>query len=419
MPDLKLVDLGRRVTGRPVSLFREDFLAASAALSAAFAGRRILLVGAAGSIGGATLRCLLEWGPAEVLLVDTAENNLVETLREIRSDPAYAGAPVAIEPIDFGSPMMEGILRQQPPFDWVFNFAAVKHVRSERDVPSLFQMVDTNLLKADRFLGWVRAWGHGGAGTFFVSSDKAANPANLMGASKRIMEQLLFWHGSEACQGTTLLGAACSGGPLRTTTARFANVAFSDGSLLHGWLHRLAKGQPLAGPSDIRRYFVTLEEAGQICTLAAVLPAAGGILVPRLSPAEDLRDFKELAELVVRHHGYEPRWHATEAGARLDTPGDGFWPCFFSPSETMGEKPYEEFAGQGEVLLEMGLRALQVVGAAPNPSTEALSAAFAQLRDWRERAGLGVSKRDIARCMAALVPTLQHRDFKRSLDLGM
>lgn len=419
MTETRLLELGKLVTGRDRSLFEDDYRRASAPLREAFAGKRILLVGAAGSIGSSTLRCLLEWAPEEALLVDTAENNLVEVLREIRSDPKVAGSNVVIQPIDFGSPMMECILAQHPGFDWVFNFAAVKHVRSERDVPSLLQMADTNLLKADRFLGWLRTYGHGGDGVFFVSSDKAANPANLMGASKRIMEQLLFWHGSpDAAQGT-IQGEPCAGKPLRCTTARFANVAFSDGSLLLGYLNRIAKRQPLAGPSDIRRYFVTLEEAGQICCLAAVLPSHGEILVPRLSPIEDQKDFREIAALVLEYHGLKPVWVESETAARQALPSGKNWPCYFAPSKAMGEKEYEEFVGAGEVPVEIGLDKLHVVTPPPLPTTALLKKVFADLAGWRKAPATCGGKEQIVDCMKLVVDSLQHVTKDHSLDKGM
>jgi FlaA1/EpsC-like NDP-sugar epimerase len=419
MTETRLIELGRLITGRDRSLFELDYLKASKRMQEAFTGKRILVVGAAGSIGSSTLHCLLAWNPEEALLVDTAENNLVEVLRDIRSDPAFAESNVAIQPIDFGSPMMESILAQHPGFDWVFNFAAVKHVRSERDVPSLLQMVDTNLLKADRFLGWLRKHGHGGEGVFFVSSDKAANPANLMGASKRMMEQLVFWHGSPDANQGNLQGEACEGERLRCTTARFANVAFSDGSLLLGFLNRIAKGQPLAGPSDIRRYFVTLEEAGQICCLAAVLPSHGQILVPRLSPIEDQKDFKEIATLVLGYYGLKPKWTDSEVTARQMVPPAGTWPCFFAPSKAMGEKEYEEFVGAGETPVEIGLGKLHLVEPPPLPSTELLKSVFGNLARWRNDPASCLGKDQIVDCMKQVVDSLQHVIKDHSLDKGM
>jgi FlaA1/EpsC-like NDP-sugar epimerase len=417
--ETRLLELGKLITGRERSLFEGDYRNASPRLQEAFEAKRVLVVGAAGSIGSSTLRCILDWKPEEMLLVDIAENNLVEVLRDIRSDPTVGNSNVAIQPVDFGSPMMERILAEHPGFDWVFNFAAGKHVRSERDVPSLLQMIDTNLLKADRFLGWLRSYGHGGDGVFFVSSDKAANPANLMGASKSMMEQLIFWHGSENTGGLSLLGLPAGGRRLRCTTARFANVAFSDGSLLHGFLNRIAKGQPLAGPSDIRRYFVTLEEAGHICCLAAVLPKQGQILVPRLSSSKDQKDFREIAAQVLNYYGFEPHWLKSENAARNARPVGKSWPCFFAPSKAMGEKEFEEFVGTGENSIEIGLDKLQVVASTGLPSTETLRSVFSDLASWRENPTSCLGKEQITESMKRVVYSLQHVDKDHSLDEGM
>ena len=419
MIDARLIELGRLVTGRPESLFKGDYHRHFDSLRKAFSGRRILVVGAAGSIGSSTLRCLLEWEPAETLLVDIAENNLVELLRSIRSDANLAQSHVAIQPVDYGSPIMERILQTHLPFDWVFNFAAAKHVRSERDVPSLLQMMDTNLLKADRFLGWLRKYGHGNEGVFFVSSDKAANPTNLMGASKRMMEQLLFWHASSDSAGSTLLGASCDGGPLRCTTARFANVAFSDGSLLQGFLNRIAKHQPLAGPSDIRRYFVTLEESGHICTLASLLARPGEVLIPALDELSDLKDFREIAELVLRFYGHEPNWCTSDHEAQAAVVQDGRWPCWFSPGDSMGEKPFEEFVGKGEHVREIGCQSVRIVRPASLPPTSELEAMFHRLLGWVEHPDETVTKEAILACVKKVVPTLSHANSQKSLDARM
>lgn len=419
MPGTQTKALGRLVTGRAESMFMHDLDRNWAALEEAFAGKRILVTGGAGSIGAATVKFMLGLAPGAVLVVDPAENNLVELLREIRSSRDLARAEVAIEPVDYGSPVMERILRNPEPFDLVLNFAASKHVRSERDVPSLLQMLDTNLLKADHFLGWLRRYGHGRRGVFFVSSDKAANPANLMGASKRIMELMLFWHGSEPARGRSLLGAP-SGEPLpRCTSARFANVAFSDGSLLQGFLQRIAKGQPLAGPSNIRRFFVTLEEAGHVCALAAALPAAGEILVPRLSPVRDLQDFRTIAQRVLRHHGLEPLWLPSAEAALACRPEPGQWPCCFLEQEAMGEKEWEEFVGEGERARSAGLEGLQVVVPGPGPAEEMLAGFLRTLDRWREDPALPVAKADIVRAMGRVVPTLRHHAAGRSLDARM
>jgi FlaA1/EpsC-like NDP-sugar epimerase len=414
--------LSRRVTGRQELLFEPDLADRRESIEAALAGRRVLVVGAAGSIGSATVHQLLRFAPAHLTLVDVAENNLVEVLRAVRSCPWSADAEVEIQPIDYGSAVMERFLASQRPFPVVLNFAAAKHVRSERDVISLLQMVDTNLVKADRFLGWIRKHGHGREGVFFVSSDKAANPANLMGASKRLMEQMLFWHTADQADGVTLadLGARC-GPPLpRATTARFANVAFSDGSLPLGFLQRIAKRQPLSGPNDVRRFFLSLQESGQLCTLASLACPASHILIPRLDPVADMHTFAEIAELTLAHFGYRPRPCADEDQARrLEPSREQGWPCFFSASDTMGEKLYEEFVADGEAAAEIGLRSLQAIPHGFSVEPGRLPALFRQLAVMVHDPSSAASKDAIVDLVRQAVPTLNHIASDQCLDRRM
>lgn len=408
-------------TGREEPLFQDDLDRNWDRLKQLVAGRRVLVVGAAGSLGSSTVFPILALGPADVCLVDLAENNLVELLRSIRSSSELAEASVAIQPIDFGSPLMERYLRCSAPFDLVLNFSAVKHVRSERDEVSLLYLLDTNLLKADRFLGWLRRYGHGGGGVFFVSSDKAANPANLMGASKRVMEHMIFWHGSPDAEGRTLLDEDTAfGAPLpRITTARFANVAFSDGSLPWGFLQRLAKGQPLSGPSDVKRFLLSLREAGQLCTFASLLLQDNHILVPRMDPEADMVSFKELAEVVLAFHNLRPYWCASEREARDFKPRSGEWPCYFAPSDTMGEKLFEEFVGGGEKTVEMGLQELLAIPYEIPPCSKTLRALFSRLMVLCAEVNTPVTKDDLVEIIRSVVPNLQHVGSEHSLDRKM
>jgi nucleoside-diphosphate-sugar epimerase len=419
--DEVLNELSARVTGRTEPLFEKDLERNVERIRDLVASRRILVVGGAGSIGSSTVLQLLRFRPAHVTVADVAENNLVELLRTVRSSRDTWDADVAIQPIDYGSPIMERFLATQAPFDVVLNFAAAKHVRSERDVISLLVMLDTNLVKADVFLGWVRRYGHGGGGVFFVSSDKAANPANLMGASKRMMEQMLFWHASPAARGRTLLddGAACGAPLARATTARFANVAFSDGSLPWGFLRRIAKRQPLSGPSDVKRFFLSLEESGQLCTLASLVCPSEHILIPRLDPAADLHSFQDVARLTLAYLGHEPAWCASECEARTGAPVRGAWPCYFQTSDTMGEKLCEEFVAEGERTVEVGLRALKAVPHEFSADAAALANVFRQLRASIAFPALSIDKPAIVELIRSAVPTLQHVESNLSLDRKM
>lgn len=411
--------LSRRVTGRQTLFFENDLASRSETVAGILAGRRVLVVGGAGSIGSSTLYQLLRFRPAHLAIVDTAENNLVEVLRTIRACPDMADADVAIQPIDYGSPVMARFLAEQKPFDWVLNFSAAKHVRSERDTVSLLQMMDTNLVKADRFLGWLRIHGHGRRGVFFVSSDKAANPANLMGASKRLMEQMLFWHASPAADGRTLCDAQAScGAPLgNATTARFANVAFSDGSLPLGFLHRIAKRQPLSGPSDVRRFFLSLQESGQLCTLAALACPGNHVAIPRLDPEADMHTFDMVAKLTLEHFGYQPHWCASEDEARSMEPGrDNRWPCLFQASDTMGEKLYEEFLGEGETAVNLGFHALQGIDHRFSTDPALLPEVCRRLAAMVDTPSLPSNKDAITAIIRAAVPSLQHVTSTQSLD---
>jgi len=230
---------------------------------------------------------LLALRPAALCIIDPSENNLAELVRTMRSGSLPLPPVLQPEPLDYGEPLTHAFLAAQAPFDVVLSFAALKHVRSERDEFSLLRMLDVNLVKADRFLAALRRQGHGRDGVFFVSTDKAADPVSLMGASKRAME-LLLWAHTEAGAPASLIDGGNAPPLPRATTTRFANVAFSDGSLPWSFLQRLEKGQSLAAPVDVRRYLVSPVEAGQLCLLAALICPHRRVLVPNLDPARDL-----------------------------------------------------------------------------------------------------------------------------------
>jgi len=388
--------------------FAGDREAFSDVIRGALAGRRVLVLGGAGSIGSATLRALLPFEPATVHVADPSENNLVEVVRDLRGQGARLPAEFRTLPLDYGSPAMKRLLIECGPYDVILNFAALKHVRSEKDVYSLLQLLDTNLLKQARFLGWLR--GSGMSGRYFsVSTDKAANPVNFMGASKRVMEHLLF---SESFGPT---------GRFVTTSARFANVAFSDGSLLHGWLRRLEKRQPLAVPENTRRYFVSLEESGSICLLAALAAPDRHLLVPRLEAEVDLVDLQEVAEAFLRAYGFEPALYRDEAAARAAVEMEvarGRYSLLVTPLDTSGEKAFEEFTGVGEAIVEMGARGLQAVPWLPVPEAD-LTHALAKLEALFDDPARPVSKADLEALLAPVVPGFRHVETGRQLDQRM
>lgn len=360
----------------------------------------MLVVGGAGSIGSATIRELIAYAPACLAVLDTSENNLAELIRTVRStDPAFRGE-LAVQPLDYGSAIARRWLEGQPAFDLVLSFAALKHVRSERDAFSLLRMLEVNLLAADRFLAACREIGHGRDGVFLVSTDKAAEPASLMGASKRAMELLLWSHQLP-----------------RATTTRFANVAFSDGSLPWGFLQRLAKRQPLAGPSDVRRYLVSPAEAGQLCLLAALCAPDRHVLVPVLDPARDAFGFDRVAEAVLAAHGLVPAPYADEALARSAVEGEagrGRWPVVFTASDTSGEKAMEIFAAPGEEQRECGISRCRAIPAAP--ADRAAIVGFLALIAEAVAGGPVPGKAALAAALTAVVPELRHIDTGKSLD---
>lgn len=343
-------------TGRDTSLFEGDMAALHGALRDRIAGRRVLATGAAGSIGAATVETLLRFEPAAVIVVDQNENALAELTRRLRSRPEGIGATdLRTLPLDYGAPVTTRLIAEEAPFDLALHFAAIKHVRSEKDAYSLIQMIDTNVVKLTKLL---KALGDVGfSGRFFaVSTDKAANPTSFMGATKRLMEHATFQIGAEAAPGATM------------TSARFANVAFSNGSLLQSWENRLMLAQPLAAPRETRRYFVSREESGQICAIAAVMAPAGAVVIPRLDPQKELTSLETVARRFLQRSGYVPALYEDEDAARAGLISDraaGRWPLLLTPLDTAGEKPFEEFVAQDERAVEIGLSSLLAVERAP------------------------------------------------------
>lgn len=333
-------------TGRSRSLFEQDMTEQAETIGAAVKNARILAVGAAGSIGSNTVHALSRFEPAALHIIDQNENALAELVRQLRSSPE----PLRIKdfqtlPLDYGAEATRQFMAAQGPYDRILNFAAIKHVRSEKDPFSIMQMLDTNIVKQARFRDWI-SQSSPNADYFSVSTDKAANPVSFMGATKRIMEHVLFDGAREA----GLTG--------KITTARFANVAFSNGSLLQSFENRLARGEPLACPQGISRFFVSLEESGQICALASIIPPTEHVAIPRLDPKEHLVDLKRVADGFLMSNGFTPEYFEDERAACLAVDklkGENRWPLIMTPANTAGEKPYEEFVGAGETSVEIGL----------------------------------------------------------------
>jgi len=321
--------------GRSEPLFDADIRAREGDLSAAVQSGRFLVIGGAGSIGQAVTREIFKRKPMALHVVDISENNMVELVRDIRSTLGYIDGDFRTFAIDCGSREYSALVNAEAGYDYVLNLSALKHVRSEKDPFTLMRLIEVNILNTISTIGQARA---GGTRKYFcVSTDKAANPVNMMGASKRIMEMFLMRESRD----------------IPISTARFANVAFSDGSLLHGFNQRFAKRQPISAPNDVRRYFVTPQESGELCLASCLLGGNRNIFFPKLSEALHLTRFSDIAVRFLENLGYTPHECANEDEAR-DRASELIalkrWPVYFFASDTTGEKDFEEFFTDAEVL---------------------------------------------------------------------
>lgn len=327
-------------TNRSESLFKSDLREQFDTLKDRIEGKRILAIGAAGSIGSATVRVISRFRPAALHVVDQNENELAELVRNFRSGAEnFDVQEFRTLPLDYGSPVMRLLLQSEKQYDAILNFAAIKHVRSEKDPFSLLQMMDTNIRKQALLLKWLEETGHRGR-YFSVSTDKAANPSSFMGASKRIMEHVMFDKEIASLPETT------------KTSARFANVAFSNGSLLQSFERRIEHGQPLAVPKDTLRFFVSMEESGELCTLASLCGNASEIMIPNLLPQDNLVLLEDVAVRFLASNGLQPEFLIDEEEARSSVRAlrkKGRWPLLVTKLDTAGEKPYEEFVAQNEI----------------------------------------------------------------------
>jgi nucleoside-diphosphate-sugar epimerase len=393
-------------TGRSTDLFLPDLQRCWHHILDRIENRRLLVLGGAGSIGAATSALLSQFQPAALHVVDQNENALAELVRDLRSRPSGLHMmDFRALPLDYGSAIMCRFLMTQRPYDLVLNFAALKHVRSEKDTCSLLQMLDTNVIKPIRCWRWLKEAGSQ-ADYFSVSTDKAADPGSLMGASKRIMEHLIF----------SATGSLTDG--RRVTSARFANVAFSSGSLLESFLRRFEKCQPLVCPNEVSRFFISLREAGQLCTLAATCGPDRHIVIPRLSQEKDLRLLTKIAIGFLRLHGLEPETYEDEERARTAVHSDllkGRYPLLLTPLDTTGEKDAETFVAQGEQTHEFGMSSL--VALRYNPAQrDRLSEFLESLSNLIDHPDLPIDRRQIASMISEVVPEMKHLERSRFLD---
>lgn len=321
--------------GREKELFSNDIKMHEKKLSEIVSNNRFLVVGAAGSIGQAVTKEIFKRNPQKLHAVDISENNMVELVRDIRSSFGYIEGDFQTFALDIGSIEYDAFIKADGEYDYVLNLSALKHVRSEKDPFTLMRMIDVNIFNTEKTL--LQSAAKGVKKYFCVSTDKAANPVNMMGASKRIMEMFLMRRSAD----------------ISISTARFANVAFSDGSLLHGFNQRIQKRQPIVAPKDIKRYFVTPQESGELCLMSCIFGENRDIFFPKLSEALHLISFSDIAIKYLKQLGYEPYLCDSEDEARelvQTLPEQGKWPCLFTNSDTTGEKDFEEFFTEKEIL---------------------------------------------------------------------
>lgn len=321
--------------GRSQALFTEDLALNSKKLLEEVSTSRFLVLGGAGSIGQAVVKEIFKRNPVKLHVVDISENNLTELVRDIRSSFGYINGDFQTFALDIGSVEYDAFFKADGQYDYVLNLSALKHVRSEKDPYTLMRMIDVNVFNTDKTLQ--QAIDAGVKKYFCVSTDKAANPVNMMGASKRIMEMFVMRKSQH----------------INVSMARFANVAFSDGSLLHGFNQRLEKRQPIVAPNDIKRYFVTPQESGELCLMSCIFGENRDIFFPKLSEHLHLITFADIAVKYLQQKGYEPVLCASEDEARelaKTLPDEGKWPCLFTSSDTTGEKDFEEFFTSAETL---------------------------------------------------------------------
>ena len=392
--------------GRTQPLLEADITANEKELTAKVEASKFLVIGGAGSIGSAVTKEIFKRNPKTLHVVDISENNMVELVRDIRSSVGYIDGEFATFAIDCGTDIFDSFINTQVKknggYDYVLNLSALKHVRSEKDPYTLMRMVDVNVFNTDKTMCQARDMG--AKKYFCVSTDKAANPVNMMGASKRIMEMFLMRRSLE----------------MPVSTARFANVAFSDGSLLYGFNRRIEKNQPIAAPNDVRRYFVTPKEAGELCLMSTLLGENRDVVFPKLDYDLNLITFSEIAVKYLENLGYEPVECATEDEARArvsELKAQHKYPVCFFGSDTTGEKDFEEFYTDNETL---DMERFKTLGIIKNEAVfdEAKLAMFTD-RIGAMRANGEWTRGEMIDLFNEMIPNFNHKETGKFLDSKM
>ena len=393
-----------KIINRDKELFFDDIDSYKNSLKSTVSRASFLILGGAGSIGQAVVKEIFKRNPKKLHVVDISENNLTELVRDVRSSFGYIKGDFKTFALDIGSIEYDTFIKHDGKYDYVLNLSALKHVRSEEDPFTLMRMIDVNIFNTDKTIR--QSIKNGAKKYFCVSTDKAANPINMMGASKRIMEMFLMQRSLD----------------INISTARFANVAFSDGSLLHGFNQRIEKQQPIAAPSDIKRYFVTPQESGELCLMSCIFGENRDIFFPKLSEALHLMSFSDIAIKYLKDKGYEPYLCKDEDEARdffiqnseLKIQHSKQWPCLFTKSDTTGEKDFEEFYTDKEVLDMDRFENLGVIKNKPVYDENQLNnfeSAISQLKS-----SMNWDKKSIVNEFFKIIPDFDYEDKGKYLD---
>lgn len=391
------------VTKRPVSMFAADIESNKETLTQEIKDRKVCVIGGAGSIGSSFIKAILRFEPKSVVVVDLNENGLAELVRDVRStDGLYVPDEFRCYTLNFADPIFERIFREEKGFDIVANFSAHKHVRSEKDRYSVQALIENNDIKAKKLMDLLTVYPP--KHFFCVSTDKAANPVNIMGASKRIMEDLVMAYNQY----------------FKVTTARFANVAFSNGSLPDGWLHRLQKKQPLAAPSDVKRYFVSPEESGQICMLACILGKPGEVFFPKLGE-DQMLTFSSICDDFIKAEGFNKKECSSDSEAKryassMDYESETY-PVVYFGSDTTGEKAYEEFYVPGEKIDMQRFISLGVVEQTARHDMNEVNSFFKMLESIFAKDNF--TKAQIVDIIKEFIPNFEHEERGKNLDQKM
>jgi UDP-N-acetylglucosamine 4,6-dehydratase len=388
--------------GRNKELIEEDIIKYTEQLNKVVLSSRFLILGAAGTIGQAVTKEIFKRNPKKLHVVDISENNLVELVRDLRSSEGYINGDFQTFALDIGSIEYDAFIEADGQYDYVLNLSALKHVRSEKDPYTLMRMINVNIFNTEKTIkqsidSKVKKY-------FCVSTDKAANPVNMMGASKRIMEMFLMRRSLD----------------ISISTARFANVAFSDGSLLHGFNQRIQKKQPIVAPHDIKRYFVTPKESGELCLMSCVFGENRDIFFPKLNENLHLISFAEIAVKYLEELGYQPYICSSEDEARalMDSlPSEGKWPCLFTESNTTGEKDFEEFFTDKEILDLERFTNLGVIKNTPSFQAEDLEFFESAIAELKQKKSW--TKEQIVQLFFHMLPEFSHNDTGKYLDSKM